>query len=86
MTSLHSINGGMRKCVRHMGRRAWLSLASSAVLLAFQVTASPVQAADLMVAAASSLTNAFSEIGKAYELVRPGTRVLFNFGASGQLL
>lgn len=39
-----------------------------------------------MVAAASSLTNAFTEIGRAYEKARPGTRVLFNFGASGQLL
>src|SRR5689334_18214229 len=43
-------------------------------------------AADLMVSAASSLTNAFQEIGKAFEAARPGTRVLFNFGASGQLL
>lgn len=48
--------------------------------------ASPCVAADLMVSAASSLTNAFQEIGKAYEKERPGTRVLFNFGASGQLL
>jgi molybdate transport system substrate-binding protein len=39
-----------------------------------------------MVAAASSLSNVFAEIGKAYEQARPGTRVLFNFGASGQLL
>ena len=54
--------------------------------LRIQVTALPVHAADLMVAAASSLTNAFTEIGKAYEQARPGTRVLFNFGASGQLL
>jgi molybdate transport system substrate-binding protein len=46
----------------------------------------PAQAADLMVAAASSLTNAFQEIGKEYEKARPGARVLFNFGASGQLL
>ena len=46
----------------------------------------PSWAADLMVSAASSLTNAFQEIGKAYEKERPGTRVLFNFGASGQLL
>ena len=48
--------------------------------------AAPCFAADLMVSAASSLTNAFQEIGKAYEKERPGTRVLFNFGASGQLL
>jgi molybdate transport system substrate-binding protein len=46
----------------------------------------PCWPADLMVSAASSLTNAFQEIGKAYEKARPNTRVLFNFGASGQLL
>ena len=46
----------------------------------------PCWSADLMVSAASSLTNAFQDIGKAYEKQRPGTRVLFNFGASGQLL
>jgi molybdate transport system substrate-binding protein len=43
-------------------------------------------AADLLVSAAASLTNAFSEIGKEYEKARPGNRVLFNFGASGALL
>jgi len=48
--------------------------------------ATPGLATDLMVSAASSLTNAFQEIGKGYEKERPGTRVLFNFGASGQLL
>jgi molybdate transport system substrate-binding protein len=39
-----------------------------------------------MVAAASSLTNAFQDIAKEYEKAHPGSRVLFNFGASGQLL
>ena len=43
-------------------------------------------AADLTVSAAASLTNAFNEIGKAYEQAQPGTRVLFNFGSSGALL
>jgi molybdate transport system substrate-binding protein len=86
MTALHCINHGLRRRVRHLARRAWLSLASMAFLWAFQIAASAVQAADLMVAAASSLTNAFTEMGKAYEQARPGTRVLFNFGASGQLL
>src|SRR6185312_6008229 len=46
----------------------------------------PASGADLMVAAASSLTNAFQDIGKEYEKANPGMRVLFNFGASGQLL
>ncbi|HZP88743.1 MAG TPA: molybdate ABC transporter substrate-binding protein [Burkholderiales bacterium] len=43
-------------------------------------------AVDITVSAASSLTNAFAEIGKAYEKAKPGTKVLFNFGASGALL
>jgi len=47
---------------------------------------STAPAADLTVSAAASLTNAFIEIGKDYEKAKPGNRVLFNFGASGQLL
>lgn len=43
-------------------------------------------AADLTVSAASSLTNAFREIAKAYELQYPGSKVALNFGASGALL
>ena len=56
------------------------------VLLVSQLAAFPAPAADLMVAAAASLTNAFTDIGKAYEKATPGTRVLFNFASSGQLL
>src|SRR3954464_14499671 len=44
------------------------------------------QAADLVVSAAASLTNAFTEIGKEFERSHPATKVLFNFGGSGQLL
>jgi molybdate transport system substrate-binding protein len=62
----------------------WLLLCVA--MLISQLVALPSQAADLMVAAAASLTNAFTEIGKAYEKATPGTRVLFNFAASGQLL
>lgn len=43
-------------------------------------------AADLTVSAAASLTNAFTEIGSAFEAQNPGTRVRLNFGASGALL
>lgn len=43
-------------------------------------------AADIIVSAAVSLSNAFNEIGKEYEKANPGDKVLFNFGASGQLL
>ena len=41
-----------------------------------------VRADELMVSAAASLTNAFGEIGKAYERVHPGEHVIFNFAAS----
>lgn len=44
------------------------------------------RAADLTVSAAASLTNAFGEIGRLYEQANPGSKVLFNFGASGSLL
>ena len=44
------------------------------------------QAAEIMVSAAASLTNAFKEIGQMYEAQNSGSKVLFNFGASGALL
>lgn len=57
---------------------------SAAVLsLAFAV---PSHAADLVVSAAASLTNAFTDIGRAFEGSHPGTRVLLNAAGSGQLL
>jgi molybdate transport system substrate-binding protein len=44
------------------------------------------QAADLTVSAAASLTNAFKELGPAFEAQNPGTKVVFNFAASDALL
>ncbi|MEN6440675.1 MAG: molybdate ABC transporter substrate-binding protein [Syntrophobacter sp.] len=41
---------------------------------------------ELIVSAAASLTNAFDEIGKKFEGAHPGTKVVFNFAASGALL
>jgi len=41
--------------------------------------------AQLTVFAASSLTGAFTEIGKAFEANHPGTKVTFEFGSSGDL-
>jgi molybdate transport system substrate-binding protein len=38
------------------------------------------------VSAAISLKNAFEEIGKAFMQKNPGTKVVFNFGASGDLI
>ena len=43
-------------------------------------------AADLTVSAAASLTNAFRDLGPAFEAQNPGTTVVFNFGASDALL
>ncbi len=44
------------------------------------------QAAEITVSAATSLTNAFKEVGQRYEIQYPGSKVAFNFGASGALL
>ncbi|MEN9356152.1 MAG: molybdate transporter, periplasmic molybdate-binding protein [Pseudomonadota bacterium] len=44
------------------------------------------QAAEITVSAAASLSNAFKEIGQAYEAQHPGDKVRLNFGASGALL
>jgi molybdate transport system substrate-binding protein len=60
----------------------WRSL--SILLLA--ASAVGAHAADLTVSAAASLTNAFKELGPLFEAANPGTKVFFNFGASGALL
>ncbi|MBX9963836.1 MAG: molybdate ABC transporter substrate-binding protein [Burkholderiales bacterium] len=46
----------------------------------------PAWAADITVSAAASLTNAFQDIGREFESANPGSKVLFNFGSSGQLV
>ena len=43
------------------------------------------QSQEITVSAAISLKNAFEEIGKLYESKNAGTKVAFNFGASGDL-
>ena len=43
-------------------------------------------AGDVTVSAASSLTNAFRDIGRSYEAAHPGAHVRLNFGGSGALL
>src|SRR5688500_6323456 len=40
---------------------------------------------ELTVFAAASLTDAFKEVGAAFEAANPGSKVAFNFGASTQL-
>lgn len=46
---------------------------------------SPASADEVTVSAAISLKNAFEEIGRLYEASHPATKVIFNFGASGDL-
>jgi len=41
---------------------------------------------ELIVSAAASLTNAFTEVGKEFEIRNPGIKVICNFAASGPLL
>jgi molybdate transport system substrate-binding protein len=53
------------------------------LLVALGATAS---ATDITVSAAASLTNAFKEIGAAYEQQHAGDKVLFNFAASDPLV
>ncbi len=48
-------------------------------------TAAAPRGAHLTVSAASSLTDAFTEIGNAFETANPGTTVAFNFGPSDGL-
>jgi len=47
---------------------------------------SVAHAADLIVSAAASLTNALREVGKAFEEGNPGHKVVFNFASSDVLL
>jgi molybdate transport system substrate-binding protein len=48
-------------------------------------TGSAQEGGDLTVSAASSLTDPFTEIGKAFEQANPGSTVVFNFGPSDGL-
>ncbi|HEX8405031.1 MAG TPA: molybdate ABC transporter substrate-binding protein [Duganella sp.] len=59
-----------------------------AALVAAVCAASPARAlaTDITVSAAASLTNAFKEIGAAYEKEHAGDKVLFNFAASDPLV
>jgi molybdate transport system substrate-binding protein len=65
----------LRRAARIVPAVAVLAVASGAAL-----------AAEITVSAAASLTNAFKDIGTPFEAANPGTRVQFNFAASGALL
>ena len=64
--------------------RTLLRRCAGASLLALLCVAA--NAADLTVSAAASLSNAFRELGPAFEAQNPGTSVVFNFAASDALL
>ena len=63
----------MRSRIRHAAAAALLSCATA-------------QAGELTVSAAASLTNALRELAPVFENAQPGTKLQFNFGASGALL
>ena len=51
----------------------------------FLPSVQPAAGEELTVSAAISLKNAFEDIGRQFEKSHPGVKVLFNFGASGDL-
>jgi molybdate transport system substrate-binding protein len=57
-------------------------------LFAFQCFGSGAAYAqqELLVSAAASLTNAFTDVGKQFETANPGVKVVLNFAASGALM
>src|SRR4051812_38509320 len=56
------------------------------LLLLAVLSAPAARAAEVLVSAATSLTNAMREIGRQFEAVHPGERIAFNFAASDVLL
>ena len=75
-----------------MNQRMLLPLAACAALFALLAIGTRLpgerrrEPDEILVSAASSLTDAFNEIGRAYTKANPGTTVRFNFGSSGALL
>jgi molybdate transport system substrate-binding protein len=62
------------------------TIALFALFAAFAGGSAALHAQELVVSAAASLTNAFQAVGSAFEKTHPGSRVVFNFAASGPLL
>jgi molybdate transport system substrate-binding protein len=54
-------------------------------VITFAATTSTARAAELIVSAAASLTDAFKDIEPAFEAANPGVDVIMNFAASGAL-
>ena len=67
-------------------RRFMLALVCfAALLLATEIRAQPRSTHEITVSAAISLKNAFEDIGKIFKQKNPGVKLVFNFGASGDL-
>lgn len=64
----------------------WLRRSAGAAVFAFAGLVGSARADDLVVSAASSLTNAFQTVARAYEAQHPGTHVVLNFASSDTLL
>lgn len=75
---------GLRKVGVRLVCGCWLVWLLMACSLAVIHEPSP-QNEEVIVFAASSLTDAFTEIAQAFEAQNPGTAVIFNFAASSQL-
>jgi molybdate transport system substrate-binding protein len=70
----------------HGTRRSLFAVACLiAVFSAGGIRAQSTPTQEITVSAAISLKNAFEEIGKTFTQKHPGTKVVFNFGASGDL-
>jgi molybdate transport system substrate-binding protein len=75
----------MNRRVLHRCFVAFIVLSSFFALQCFGSGAADAQQ-KLLVSAAASLTNAFTDLAKQFETANPGVKVIFNFGASGALL
>lgn len=69
----------------HTSHRKTLTRCVLAALTSLTLVSS-LHAQELVVSAAASLTNAFQSVGQAFEKTHPGSKLTFNFAASGPLL
>lgn len=77
----------MGRHVREYGLKRNLGVVLFAAVALFALPFSSfAQQGEITVSAAASLTNAFKDIGKAFETAHKGTKIYFNFAASGDLL
>jgi len=56
------------------------------IVIASVASESAAHANNLIVSAASSLTNAFTKLAQSFEASHPGTKIVLNFGASDMLM